>query len=665
MATHELDEQNINTLRLLSADMVEKAKSGHPGMPMGAAALAYVLWTKIMKHSPQHPEWINRDRFVLSAGHGSALLYSLLHLTGYDLPMEQLKQFRQWNSLTPGHPEFGLTPGVETSTGPLGQGISNAVGMAMAEQFLGKHFNRPDFPIIDHFTFGICGDGDLMEGVSSEAASIAGHLQLGKLVFFYDDNQVSIEGSTELAFTESVKKRFEAYGWQVLEIDGNDEEAIELALMIGMKETTKPTLIKAKTHIGYGSPKKQDTASAHGEPLGEEELKVVKKAFGFPEDQSFYIPEDVKHYYAQVADKGHTLEAAWQDVYKNYIQTYPELAFQLEEALAGRLPKGWQEKIISFSKDEKLATRQASGKILNAIHSAVPLLIGGSADLAPSTGTQLKGYCEFRPGHFDCPNFHFGVREHAMGAIVNGMALNGMIRPYGATFLVFSDYMRPSIRLAALMDSPSIFIFTHDSIGLGEDGPTHQPVEHLMALRAIPNLTVLRPAEANETAQAWKIILERKKPTALILTRQACPVLDADVYPVATGVEKGAYVLSDCQGTADLILMATGSEVSLALAAQKKLDEEGITSRVVSMPSWELFEEQDQAYKELVFPNAIQNRLAIEAGSPMGWYKYVGSNGSVIGIETFGASAPGPKVMEEYGFSVSNVIQSAKCLLNR
>lgn len=662
MTLSDLEQLSINTIRVLSADMVEKAKSGHPGMPMGAAAMAYTLWTKVMHYHPKNPNWLNRDRFVLSAGHGSALLYSLLHLTGYDLPMEELQAFRQWGSRTPGHPEVGLTPGVETTTGPLGQGFATAVGMAMAERYLADHFNRPDFPIIDYYIYGICSDGDLMEGVSAEAASIAGHLQLGRLIFFYDDNQISIEGDTDLAFTEKVKLRFEAYGWQVIEIDGQDTTAILSALEEAKQEERRPTLIKARTHIGYGSPGKQDTAQAHGEPLGAEELKRVKEYFGFPLDQTFYIPVEVKQHFLEQVKKGEAWEASWKALWASYAEKYPELASELQTGLAGNLPEGWQQALPSFT-DSELATRKASGQVLNAIIAKLPMLVGGSADLAPSTGTQLKGYCECSADHYGCPNFHFGVREHAMGAIINGMALSGLIRPYGSTFLIFSDYMRPAIRLAALMNCPSIFVFTHDSIGLGEDGPTHQPVEHLMSLRTIPNLTVYRPADAHETVEAWRSALERGKPAAIVLTRQNVPVLDPKHYPISTQAQRGGYVLSDQGDEIKMVLLATGSEVALALAVQAKLAQErGLGSRVVSMFSWEVFEEQTQSYQQQVLLPGIP-KVAIEAGATLGWYKYVGPDGLVIGFDTFGASAPGSKVMDAYGFSVEKIMKKIKSIL--
>jgi transketolase len=613
-----------------------------------------------MHYNPAHPHWLNRDRFVLSAGHGSALLYSMLYLTGYDLGMEDLQTFRQWGSRTPGHPEYGLTPGVETTTGPLGQGFANAVGMAMAERYLADHYNRPGLNLIDYHVYGICSDGDLMEGVASEAASIAGHLRLGKLIFFYDDNHVSIEGTTNLAFTESVKNRFEAYGWQVIEIDGNDVQAVTSALHLGQAEKTKPTLIKAKTHIGYGSPHKQDTAAAHGEPLGEEELKAAKAFFGFPQDKTFYIPDEVKDFFGQLRSKGQDLELEWQASWAQYQKQFPEPAEELKALLGHGLKPEWDKFLPVFTPEAPLATRKASGTVLNAMIKQIPLLIGGSADLAPSTGTQLKGYCEFNSDHYGCPNFHFGVREHAMGAIVNGMALSGLLRPYGATFLIFSDYMRPAIRLAALMDIPSTFIFTHDSIGLGEDGPTHQPVEQLMALRAIPNLTVFRPADANETTVAWQLIMERRKPAALVLTRQNLTVLDTTVYPIKDKAHLGGYVLAEKGSKSEILLLATGSEVSLALEVQKILAEAGLGSRVVSMLSWEVLAEQPQAYQDSILKGPFQLKVAIEAGATLGWANYVGQDGLIVGLDRFGASAPGARVMKEYGFDAPVIVAKIK-----
>ena len=660
-----LDELCINAIRTLAMDAVEKAQSGHPGMPMGAAAMAYALWTRFLRHNPLHPHWQDRDRFILSAGHGSMLLYALLYLTGYDLSLEEIKQFRQWGSRTPGHPEHGLTPGVEVTSGPLGQGFGNGVGMAMAERFLAAYFNRPGHTLVDHFTYAIVSDGDLMEVVASEAASLAGHLKLGKLIYLYDDNQVTIEGNTSLAFTENVSQRFEAYGWHVQEIDGNDLRAITNALAAARAELNHPSLIRAHTHIAYGSPHKQDTAEAHGSPLGKQEIQLTKKALGWPTEPEFYVPQEALDHFRQVAERGQSQETQWRTRFAAYAAAYPELAAQWDPILQGELPQGWQESLPTFLPEGgELATRQASGKVLNAIAAQLPTLIGGSADLAPSTDTLLKGWEEFHLSPRG-RNLRFGVREHAMGAILNGMALHGGIRPYGATFLVFADYMRPSIRLAALTKLPVIYVFTHDSIGVGEDGPTHQPIEHLASLRAIPNLTVIRPADATETAVAWKLALERRTgPVALILTRQKLPVLDRRIFPPADLVAQGAYTLAEAEaGPLRLILMATGSEVHAALQARKLLEAKGIGTRVVSMPSWELFAEQSKAYREEVLPAAVKARLAVEAASPMGWREYVGEQGDVLGISRFGASAPGAVLLEKYGFTPENIAVRAEALL--
>ncbi|MFC1616745.1 transketolase [Candidatus Margulisiibacteriota bacterium] len=654
-----LELKCINTIRLLAVDMVEKAKSGHPGAPIGLAPVVFTLYTKIMKYNPANPNWINRDRFILSAGHASALLYSILHITGYDLSMNELQNFRQWGSKTPGHPEYGHAPGIETTTGPLGQGIATAVGIAASERYLASYFNQPDTEIINNYTYVVCSDGDLMEGISSEAASIAGHLKLGKLICFYDDNKISIEGSTEISFSENVKNRFEAYGWEVLQIDGNDPDSIEEAALLAQKEVEKPTLIQMRTHIGYGSDK-QDSASSHGSPLGPESTKKLKENFGFPGDKSFYIPQDVKEFFQEIINQGQATENDWQNIWNIFQNKYAVLASYLTNTLKGKLPENWQDAVLKFKPEESFATRQSSGKVLNSLREKFPLLAGGSADLAPSTGTKLKGYFDFGPAHYIGPNFHFGVREHAMGAIVNGMALSKLIIPFSATFLVFSDYMRPAIRLAALMGIHSIFVFTHDSIGLGEDGPTHQPVEHLAALRSIPNLTVLRPADANETSASWKIAIERQKPVCLVLSRQKLQTLDLEKYDVFTGTEKGAYILEDGGDNPDLILMATGSEVELAMKAYDKLKDEGFNPRIVSMPSWELFEAQSEEYKNKVLPPHIKKRIAIEAGISQGWHKWAGDEGKIIAIDRFGASAPGNIAFEKFGFSVENIIKTAK-----
>ncbi len=661
MKSESLQNQAINAIRFLSADMVQQANSGHPGLPMGAAALAFTVWTRHLRHNPANPSWPNRDRFILSGGHGSALLYALLHLTGYDLPLDELKNFRQWGSRTPGHPEFGLTPGVETTTGPLGQGFANGVGMALAEAHLAAVFNRPGHAIVDHYTYAIVTDGDLMEGVSAEAASLAGHWQLGKLIYLYDDNRISIEGSTDVAFTEDRAQRFAAYGWQVLHVDdGNDVDAVDAAIRAA-KADPRPSLIVCRTHIGYGLPHKQDTPKAHGEPPGDEELAAAKEQVGWPVEPRFYIPDDVRDFFHQALRRGAEQEADWQARFAAYHQAYPDLAAEFERRLKGQLPAGWEKSLPRFEPGLSLATRAASGKVLNAIAAAVPDLVGGSADLAPSNKTWLNDYPAFQKDTPQGRNIHFGVREHGMAAIVNGMAYHGGLRPYGATFLVFSDYMRGALRVASLSHLPVIWVLTHDSIGVGEDGPTHQPVEHLAALRAIPNLTVIRPADANETAAAWKVALEsRGTPTALVLSRQGLPVLPFDGLPP---VEKGAYVLRDADRTPDLILLASGSEVSLTLSAADVLTDEGLAVRVVSVPSLDLFAAQDKAYRERVLPTAVTARLAIEAGVSQGWWRWVGSRGDVLSIERYGASAPGKIVFEKFGFTVENVVRKAKELL--
>ncbi len=662
----KLDQLCINTIRTLAMDGVQKASSGHPGPPMGMAPTAFAVWTRFLKHNPKNPAWADRDRFVLSAGHASMLIYSLLYLTGYDLSLEDLKQFRQWGGKTPGHPEYGLTSGVETTTGPLGQGLSMAVGMAIAERFLARHFNRPDQPIVDHYTYVMVSDGDLMEGVASEAASLAGHLKLSKLICCYDDNSITIEGSTDLAFSEDVGKRFEAYGWHVRRIEhGDDPQVIASAIEAAKKEINRPSLICIKTHIAHGSPNKQDSAAAHGAPLGEEEIKLTKQALGWPSEVPFYVPKESLEYLRECLGRGNAWENEWNKRFEAYKKEFPELAKEWEIMMSGTLPEGWDSSLPEFPVDQPIATRSASGQILNAIADNIPSLLGGSADLSPSNNTALKAYPGFSSKQYKGRNMHYGVREHAMGAIMNGMALHGGIIPYGGTFLVFSDYVRPAIRLSALMEQRVVYVFTHDSIGLGEDGPTHQPVEHLAALRAIPNLVVIRPADATETAAAWKIALERKDgPTALALSRQKLAIIDRSQAPSADLVAKGAYILSDAnQEDPELILIATGSEVGLALEAQKQLEAQKKATRVVSMPSWELFDKQPQEYKDEVLPPEISARLAIEAGLPLGWHKYVGSGGDVIGIETFGASAPGKIVMEKYGFSVKNVVGCALKLL--
>jgi len=666
--TEQLDQLCVNTIRMLAADGVEKANSGHPGMPMGAAAMAYVLWTRFLKHNPTNPHWPDRDRFVLSAGHGSMLLYSLLHLTGYDLSLEELQNFRQWGSKTPGHPEYGLTPGVETTTGPLGQGFANGVGMALAEQYLAARFNRPDSTIVDHYTYGIVSDGDLMEGISHEAASLAGHLKLGKLIYLYDDNHISIEGSTDIAFTEDRVARFAAYGWHVQRVEnGNDLGAIKAAIDSARAEPNRPSFIAVRTHIGYGSPNKQDTPGVHGEPLGAEELAATKHNLGWPTEPSFYIPDDAGQHFRQAVANGQALEDRWQNVFNSYRESNPELAREWQRWMDGRLSEGWDADIKSFSADPKgTATRVASGMVLNAIAPHIPNLVGGSADLAPSTKTLLKDEPDFQPGQFGGRNLRFGVREHGMGGILNGMALHGGLIPYGATFLIFSDYMRPSIRLAALSEQKVIYVFTHDSIGLGEDGPTHQPIEQLAALRAIPNLLLIRPGDANETAQAWRVaITHQKGPVALVFTRQNLPTLDRSRTAPAEGLQRGAYVLIETGGgVPDVILLASGSEVAIALAAAEMLSENKVSVRVVSMPCWELFDRQPEAYRQAVLPESAQARVAVEAGSPQGWHRYVGKRGIVIGLDHFGASAPYQTLYEKFGLTADKVAEAALKLLS-
>ncbi|MFQ5598740.1 MAG: transketolase [Nitrospiria bacterium] len=659
----------INTIRMLAADAVQKANSGHPGAPMGLAPLGYLLWTRFLKHHPANPQWPDRDRFVLSAGHASMLLYSLLHLTGYDLSLDELKNFRQWGSLTPGHPEYGLTPGVETTTGPLGQGFANAVGMALTERILAARFNRPDHSIVDHRTYVIAGDGDMMEGITSEAASFAGHLGLGKLICFYDDNKITIEGGTGLAFSEDVGRRFEAYGWQVLHagvVSGADDlDRLSDTIRSAQAETGRPSLIIVRTHIGYGSPNRQDTASAHGAPLGEEEVRLTKEKLGWPTEPAFQIPEDVKIHFLSVRQSGAEAEAAWRKQWNTYQTQYPGLAQAWEAALARQLPEGCDAATQDMHPEGSIATRKSSGAFLNAVAKTCPTLIGGSADLAPSNNTELKGMGDITRDDFSGRNLRFGVREHAMGGILNGMALHGGLMPYGGTFLVFSDYMKPAIRLAALMGLPVIYVFTHDSIGLGEDGPTHQPVEHLAALRAVPNLCVIRPADALETLEAWRVALHRTEgPTALVLTRQSLPVLDRTVGAKGTGLEKGAYILWETpQNAPELILIASGSEVQLALEAGKRLASEGRAIRVVSMPSWECFEAQPEAYRQSVLPPEGPPCLAIEAAAILGWERYAGKKGAVIGLGRFGASAPYGILMDEFGLTVQNIVSQARALL--
>ncbi|MCI4336372.1 MAG: transketolase [Thermoplasmata archaeon] len=665
-ASAELDLRAINTLRFLSVDMVEKAKSGHPGLPLGAAPMAYVLWDRHLRHNPHDPVWWDRDRFVLSAGHGSALLYSLLHLTGYDLPLDDLQRFRQWGSRAPGHPERGVTSGVEVTTGPLGQGFAMGVGLALAERYLARRFNAGTDVIVDHRTYGLVSDGDLMEGLASEAASLAGEMRLGKLIYLYDDNHISLEGPTDLSFTEDVAARFAAYNWQVLRVtDGNDLAAIDAAIGEAKADLARPSLIIVRTHIGYGSPK-QDTHEAHGEPLGPEATRATKLKLGWPVEPPFLVPEDVRAHLGGAVARGAASQARWQGAWETWKAQSPERAAELETMMARRLPEGWNAGWPEFPVGTPIATRDAGAAILNVLVRRVPGLLGGSADLAPSTKTTLTGFGNANRDEPDGRNLHFGVRENAMVAMVNGMAVHGGLRPFGATFLIFSDYARPSLRLAALMEVPSIIVFTHDSIGLGEDGPTHQPVEQLTSLRLIPGMLVFRPADANETAALWRTALGRSGPVLFALTRQKLPVLDPAKYPVAVGAPRGGYVLSDptAGATPELVLIATGSEVALALSAADQLAASGRRVRVVSMPSWELFREQSEAYRAGVLPAGIP-RLAIEAGASQGWWQWVGGEGDVLGLDRFGASAPGPTVLEHLGFSVEHVVERSRRLLDR
>lgn len=663
---NDLDQLCINTLRFLAVDEVEKAKSGHPGLPLGAAPMAYVLWSRFLRHNPLNPDWPNRDRFILSAGHGCALLYALLYLTGYDLSLDDLKRFRQWHSKTPGHPEYGLTPGVESTTGPLGQGFAMGVGMALAEAHLSAYFNRPGFDLVNHYTYGLVSDGDLMEGVASEAASIAGALGLGKLIYLYDDNHVSIEGKTDIAFTENVQHRFEAYGWQVLAVeDGSDLDVIENAIRAAHADTDRPSLIAVRNHIGYGSPK-QDTAAAHGEPLGMEDAKATKERLGWPLSPQFLVPEAANAHFRAAVAKGKLWEGQWRTVLRQYTEEHPSVARQYEQVMHGELPEGWDSDLPNFRpEDGPMATRDASGKVMNALAKTILQLMGGSADLAPSTKTILVGYGDYELAKGCGRNLHFGVREHAMGAIINGLALHGGIMPYCATFLTFSDYMRPALRMAAMMQTDTTFIFTHDSIDMGEDGPTHQPVEQLVALRAIPGLVLIRPADANETIAAWRIAASRHGPVALALSRQKLPILDSQRYPIKEGVALGAYVLSEASGgQPDIVLIGTGSEVHLILAVQEELLRKGVLARVVSMPSWELFDQQPAEYRASVLSPRVL-RLAVEAGVTRGWRDYVGDSGDIIGLDHFGASAPGEVVMKELGFSVEHVVSRALELVRR
>jgi transketolase len=684
---NDLDQLCINTIRMLSIDAVQKAESGHPGMPMGAATMAYVLWTRYLHHNPRNPAWPDRDRFVLSAGHASMLLYSLLFLTGYDLTMNDIEQFRQWKSRTPGHPERGPTPGVEVTTGPLGQGFANSVGLAIAERWLAATFNRQGDDVVDHCTYVLASDGDLMEGVAAEAASLAGTLQLGRLIVLYDANQITLSATTNVTFTEDVGARFEAYGWHIQRIDGQDVAAVDAALVVARAEADRPSLIVAHTHIGYGSPHRQDTWHAHGEPLGVEEVRLTKRALGWPENRTFYVPDDALRTFRQSVESGAELEAAWRRRVDAYGVAHPEMADPFALALAGELPDGWETHLPIFTPaDGEMATRDAGGQTINALAAVVRNLVGGSADLDPSTRTALKGCGDFEKLHaagdgtawptqgaaggvwgYAGRNIHFGLREHAMAAVLTGMALHGGLLPFGATFLSFSDYVRPSIRLAALSRARVIYIWTHDSVALGEDGPTHQPVEQLPGLRAMPNMMVVRPSDATETVEAWRVALTHTEgPVGLVLTRQKLPVIDRKQFAPASGLAQGAYVLADAKGSApEVILIATGSEVSIALEAHERLTKDGIRSRVVSMPCWERFDEQPQSYRDAVLPPAVRARVSVEAASPFGWERYVGLAGAIIGVKHFGASAPGPVVMREFGFTPAHVVETAKTVLKR
>jgi len=657
----ELDELCVQTIRFLAADAVQKAKAGHPGMPMGMAPAAYVLWDRYLKFNPANPTWPNRDRFVLSAGHGCMLLYSLLYLTGFDFTLDDLMNFRQWGSKTAGHPEYHPDRGIEATTGPLGQGIGNSVGMAIAQKYLANMFNRDKFNIVDYKIYTIAGDGCLQEGVSSEASSLAGHLKLNNLIVIYDDNHITIDGKTDLSFTENVVQRYKAYGWFVQEVpgDGNDMETFEKALKRAQREKNRPSIIKLRTHIAYGAPTMQDTSEAHGAPLGEEEIKNTKIRFGWDPEKTFNVPDEVLNHTRQAIERGKKLQASWDRKFKKYAQAYPELAQQFTDALAGKLPVNIDELLPKFDPAKPIATRAASGKVLNALMPKMPLVLGGSADLTPSNNTRFEGVKDFQPDSLDGRYIRYGVREHAMGAIMNGISVSGLTRAYGGTFLVFSDYMRPAIRMAALSKYPTIFVFTHDTIGLGEDGPTHQPVEHFPALRAIPNLTIIRPADANETAQAWKFALENKTPVVLFLTRQTCPILDQTKYAPATNLSKGAYTLIG-DANPQVLLIASGSEVGPTLTAFDKLKAEGIAARVVSMPSWELFERQPQEYRDSVLPPNVRARVGIEAAVELGWCKWLGDKGVFVGMKSFGASAPGKVCFEKFGFTPDNITAAAK-----
>lgn len=665
----KVDQLAVNTIRTLSIDAIEKSKSGHPGLPMGAAPMAYTLWTRFMNHNPKNPAWFNRDRFVLSAGHGSMLLYSLLHLSGYGVEMDDIKNFRQWGSRTPGHPEYGFTPGVEATTGPLGQGVGMAVGMAMAERHLAEVYNKNNLQVVDHYTYALCGDGDLMEGVASEAASLAGHLQLGKLIMLYDSNDITLDGELDMSFSENVAGRFEAYGWHYVRVeDGNDLAEIAAAIEEAKKETSKPTLIEVKTVIGYGAPNKSGKSAAHGAPLGEAEMKLAKEYYEWTYEDDFYVPSEVYELFEETTvKKGMEKEAEWETLFAKYKEENPELANQLEQAISGELPEGWNKDVPVSEVGDSIATRESGSKVLNAIAQNTPALIGGAADLASSNKTMINGDSDYSASNYSGRNIWFGVREFGMGAAMNGMALHGGVKVFGGTFFVFSDYLRPAIRLAALMELPVTYVFTHDSIAVGEDGPTHEPIEQLASLRAMPGLSIIRPADANETAAAWQAAVESKhKPTALILSRQNLPTLPGTSENAKNGVEKGAYVVSPAeQDTPEALILATGSEVSLAVEAQKALASENVHVSVVSMPSWDKFEEQPKEYKESVLPKTVKKRLAIEMASPFGWERYTGDEGEVLAIDRFGASAPGEKIAEEYGFTVENVVERVKAMLQK
>lgn len=664
----QVDSLAVNTIRTLSIDAIEKAKSGHPGMPMGAAPMAYALWTRYMNHNPKNPEWFNRDRFVLSAGHGSMLLYSLLHLSGYDVSMEDIMEFRQWGSKTPGHPEYGHTPGVDATSGPLGQGIAMAVGMAMAERHLAAKYNRENYDIVNHYTYSICGDGDLMEGVSAEAASLAGHLRLGKLIVLYDSNDISLDGELNKAFSESVADRFKAYGWQYIRVeDGNNLQEIADAIEEAKRDSERPTLIEVKTIIGYGSPNKSGKSDVHGAPLGAEELKLTKEAYKWTFEEDFYVPQEVYEQFKKyVLDHGVKKEQEWNDLFQNYKKDFPELATQLDAAIKGKLIEGWDSELPVYEEGKSLASRASSGETINAIAKNLPYFFGGSADLAGSNKTTITDGGDFSSENYQGRNIWFGVREFAMGAALNGMALHGGLKVFGGTFFVFSDYLRPAIRMAALMKLPVTYVFTHDSIAVGEDGPTHEPIEQLASLRAMPDINVIRPADGNETVAAWKTALESKdRPTVLVLTRQNLPTLKNTKEKAYEGVQKGAYVISPASNeNPEVLLLASGSEVSLAVEAQKVLEKDGIYASVVSMPSWKNFEKQSKEYKESVLPKSVKKRLGIELGASLGWHRYTGAEGDVLAIDRFGASAPGEKIMEEYGFTVDNVVNRVKTLMS-